>query len=265
MRILKILTVSTPVLAGILAVAAISAQAADIKVNGVVIPQSRVDLAVKDTITRSHGQQQDTPELRNAIRNGLIDREIVSQEAISKGLDKDPDLVANLEAQKQQLLVQAFAEDYIKNHPVSEDQIKQEYETRKTQLAGKNEYKIRHIDLKTEQDAKSIIEQLKKGASWEKLAKDKSQDPNADWMPETISPNQVPAPFVAAVKGLKKGHTTEAPVQTQFGWHVIRVDDIRPMTMPSYDVAKPQLLQMLQTAELRKAMDDLRAKAKIEQ
>jgi len=248
-------------LAGILSMA-VGAQADDtVKVNGQLIPQSYFDFVLKQTTARG---QKDTPELRSAIREQLINDEVVSQEAENKGLDKNPDVATGLELQRQQSLIQVFIQDYVKNHPISEDTIKAEYEQRKSQLTNQKEYKVRHIDLKTEQDAKNLIEKLKKGTSWEKLAKDQSQDPSGDWMPEGVSPNQVPTEFINAVKQLKKGHFTEAPVQTRFGWHVIRVDDIRPVTIPSYEVAKPQITQMLENANLKKAVDDLRAKAKIE-
>jgi len=262
MRTTKTSTLSM-LAACVLAATACGAQAADVKVNGVTIPQYRFDLLLKQTT--QHQQQKDTPDLRNAIRDRLIDYEIMSQEAVNKGLDKNPDIAAALDMQKQQLLVQAFAQDYVKNHPISEDMLKQEYDRRKTQMTGQKEYKVRHLDLKTEQEAKTVIEQLKKGTSWEKIAKEKSQDPNGDWLPESTPPNQVPEAFMQAVKSLKKGGTTDKPVQTPFGWHVIRVDDVRPVSIPSYDVAKPQIQQLLENAELKKALDDLRAKAKIEQ
>ena len=258
-------------LAGVLALAAFGAHADDVKVNGTAIPQSRFDLLLKQATGR--GQQQDTPELRKAIRDRLIDFEVVAQEAEKKGLDRNPDVAARIDMQREQALVDAFAQDYLKNNPVSEDTLKQEYDRIKAQMTGQKEYKVRHILLKTEQDAKNVIEQLKKGAGFEKLAKEKSTDAGTkaaggylgDWLPENAPPNQVPAAFTDAVKKLKKGEYTQTPVQTSFGWHVIRVDDVRPATVPSYDAVKAQLQQGLQNAGLKKAVDDLRSKAKIEQ
>jgi len=257
-------------LAGILAVAAFGAQAADTKVNGQLIPQSRFDYLLNQAT--AHAQQKDTPELRNAIRDRLIVFEVVSQEAENKGLDKNPDVVAKLDMERQQTLMDAFVQDYIKNHPISEDALKQEYERIKTGLANQKEYKVRHILLKTEEDAKKIIEQLKSGKGFEKLAKEKSTDAGTkaqggylgDWLPENVPPSQVPAAFTDAVKKLKKGEYTQTPVQTPFGWHVIRVDDVRPVTVPNYDAIKAQLQQGLQNAGIKKAVDELRAKAKIE-
>ncbi len=270
MQIIKTSHLSMLALAGILSVAAWGALAADTAtVNGKLIPQSRFDLLLNQATT--HGQK-DTPELRKAIRDRLIIFEVISQEAENKGLDKSPDLAAALDLQRQQQLIQAFGNDYIKAHPVTEDMLKQEYERQKILLANKKEYKVRHILSKTEQDAKNIIEQLKKGAGFEKLAKEKSTDAGTkaqggylgDWLPENAPPNQVPPQFTDAMKKLKKGQYTETPVQTQFGWHVIRVDDIRPVTVPSYEEAKPQIKQLLENASVQKAIGDLRDKAKIE-
>src|SRR5208282_6029776 len=214
MQIIKTSNLSMLALAGILSVAAWGALAADTAtVNGKLIPQNRFDMLLKQATT--HGQK-DTPELRKAIRDRLIEWEIISQETENKGLDKAPDVAAALDMQKQQQLIQIFAQDYIKNHPVSDDMIKQEYERQKAQMANQKEYKVRHIVSKTEQDAKNIIEQLKKGAGFEKLAKEKSTDAGTkaqggylgDWLPESASPNQVPPQFTDAVKKLKKGQYT---------------------------------------------------------
>jgi len=249
MKVTKASHISTLTAAGIFALAACGAQADDsVKVNGQLIPQSRFDLLLKQAT--QHAQQKDSPELRNAIRDRLIDFEIMTQEAVNKGLDRNPDVAARIDMQREQALVDAFAQDYVKNHPVSEDTLKQEYDRIKSGLADKKEYKVRHILVKTEADAKKIIEQ---------------RGDLGDWLPETVPPNQVPAPFIDAVKKLKKGEYTQTPVQTPFGWHIIRVDDVRPITVPPYDGIKGQLQQSLQNANLKKAIDDLRAKAKIEQ
>ncbi len=266
MQIIKTSNLSMLALAGILSVAAWGALAADTAtVNGKLIPQNRFDMLLKQATT--HGQK-DTPELRKAIRDRLITFEVISQEAENKGLDKSPDLAAALDLQKQQQLIQAFGNDYIKAHPVTEDMLKQEYERQKTLLTNKKEYKVRHILSKTEADAKAIIVQLKSGKGFEKLAKEKSTDAGTkaqggdlDWIQENA---QVPPQFTDAMKKLKKGQYTETPVQTAFGWHVIRVDDVRPVTVPSYEEAKPQIKQLLENASVNKAIGDLRDKAKIE-
>jgi peptidyl-prolyl cis-trans isomerase C len=244
---------------------ATGAHAADVaKVNGVGIPQSRVDIILKQATAR--GDQKDTPELRKAITDQLIVGEAISQEAVKKGLDRDPDVAAQLDFERQKVLTSAYARDYLKNNPISDSAVKSEYDRLKTENAGAKEYKVRHILVKTEADAKSITEQLKKGGSFEKLAA-KSEDPGSKtrggelgW----ISLNSVVPEFAAAVSKLKKGQVTDTPVKSQFGWHVIRLDDDRVAKVPSYDEIKPQIQQFLQNQALKKQFDDIKAKAKIE-
>jgi peptidyl-prolyl cis-trans isomerase C len=252
-------------LAGSLAIATCNAGAADTvaKVNGVAIPQSRLDLVVK--VSAGQGQP-DTPETRNRLRDALITREVIMQEALKKGFDKSTDVISQLDLQRQDVLVNAFVQDYLSHNPVSEEALKKEYEQAKTQT-GDKEYKARHILVKEETEAKQIIAQLKKGANFEKIAAAKSEDSGSkgrggdlDWSP---SNRYVPA-FAEALKKLKKGQLADAPVQTQFGWHVIRLDDERPYKTPSFEEVKPQIQQNLQRQALDKAIGELRAKAKIE-
>jgi peptidyl-prolyl cis-trans isomerase C len=251
-------------LAGAFAIATWNVQAADAvaKVNGVTIPQSRLDMVVK--VATGQGQP-DTPEVRNRLRDVLITREVIMQEALKKGFDKSADVIAQLELHRQDVLVNAFIQDYVSHNPVSEDALKKEYEA-KSQSADK-EYKARHILVKDEAEAKQIIAQLKKGANFEKIATAKSEDSGSkgrggdlDWSPAN---RYVPA-FAEALKKLKKNQVTDAPVQTQFGWHVIRLDDERPFKAPSFEEVKPQIRQALQGQAIDKAVSELRAKAKIE-
>jgi peptidyl-prolyl cis-trans isomerase C len=233
------------------------------KVNGKEIPQSRADFVVKANAAQG---QADTPELRNRVREVLIRNELLSQEAIKKGLDKNPDFVTQVELNRQEALVNAYIQDYVKNNPVSDDAIKAEYDRARGQ-AGDKEYKARHILVKDEAEAKQIIAQIKKGGSFEKIAAQKSQDPGSkdkggdlDWAP---GGRYVPQ-FSDALKKLKKGQMTDTPVQTQFGWHIIRVDDERPMKFPPLDEVKPQIQQGLQRQAIEKLIADLRSKAKVE-
>jgi peptidyl-prolyl cis-trans isomerase C len=252
-------------LAGSLAVATCNAQAADAvaKVNGVAIPQSRLDLVVK--VGTGQGQP-DTPEARNRLRDALITREVIMQEAVKKGLDKSADVISQLDLHRQDVLVNAFVQDYLSHNPVSDEALKTEYEKAKTQT-GDKEYKARHILVKDETEAKQIIAQLKKGGNFEKIAAAKSDDSGSkgrggdlDWGP----PNRYVPAFAEALKKLKKGQVTDAPVHTQFGWHVIRLDDERPYTPPTFEKVKPEIQQNLQRQALDKAIGELRAKAKIE-
>ena len=233
------------------------------KVNGKEIPQERADFVIKANAGQG---QADTPELRSRVREVLIRNEIVAQEAVKKGLDKTAEFIAQTDLNRQEMLVNAYVQDYLKNNPVSDEAVKAEYDRAKAQ-AGDMEYKVRHILVKEEAEAKAIIAQIKKGGSFDKIAAQKSQDPGSkdkggdlDWAP---AGRYVP-PFADAIKKLKKGHMTDVPVQTQFGWHVIRVDDERAMKFPAFEEVKPQIVQNQQRQQLDKMIADLRAKAKVE-
>lgn len=231
-------------------------------VNGISIPQTRIDLRVKAATAQG---QADSPELRKAIREDMINLEVLVQETARLGLDKNPDVVQQVELTRQQVLAGAFVQDYAKSHPISEDQLKQEYDKLKAKL-GSKEYNARHILVETEEEAKAIITQLGKKAKFEKLA-EKSKDTGSvsqggslGW---NIPGNFVPE-FANVMINLKKGDYTKEPVKSQFGWHVIRLDDVRDMKVPSFEELKPQLQQRLQQQSIQKAIADLRAKAKIE-
>jgi peptidyl-prolyl cis-trans isomerase C len=253
------------VVAASFAISTASAQSAGAvaRVNGVPIPQSRLDLLLK--VNTAQGQP-DTPDVRTRMRDALITREVISQEAVKKGLDKSAEVISQLDLQRQEALVNAYVQDYIKHNPLSEDALRKEYERQKVQI-GDKEYKARHILVKEEAEAKQIIAQLKKGAIFDKIAAEKSEDQGSkvqggqlDWS----APGRYVPPFAEALKKLKKGQLTDPPVQTQFGWHVIRLDDERPFKTPGYEEVKPQLQQNLQRQAIDKVIGDLRAKAKVE-
>jgi peptidyl-prolyl cis-trans isomerase C len=233
------------------------------KVNGATIPQYRVDAAVK---LRSAQGQQDTPETRKAIRDALINQEVVAQEAVKRGLEKQAHIAGRLELDKQSILVGAFFEDYLKRNPITDEMLRKEYERAKAEQPAK-EYRVRHILVEKEDEAKNIIAQIKKGASFEKLAGEHSKDPGSkarggdlDWGPA----ERYVKPFAEALTKLKKGAMTDAPVQTDFGYHVIRLEDERATKVPSFEEAKGQLQQMVQAQLVQKVVTELRAKAKIE-
>jgi peptidyl-prolyl cis-trans isomerase C len=231
-------------------------------VNGVAIPKNEVDAIVQAQEERG---QKDTPELRAAIRNSLINLEVIAQEAKHKGLNKDPEVVAQIELARANILAQAFRADYFKHHPVSDDVLKAEYEKIKAN-AGTKEYKARHILVDTEDEAKSIIEKLNKGAKFSDLAKaskdagSRDKGGELDWN----RPSGYVKPFADALVKLKKGQFTETPVHTQFGWHVIKLDDVRPATFPDFDQVKARLEQHFQEEAFNKEVAALRAKAKIQ-
>ena len=260
---LKISKFATLAILGALAVNPAFAEEKSVAlVNGVSIPQARVDMRVKGLVAQG---QADSPELRKAIREDMINLEVMVQEANKLGLNKSDEVLQQIELAKQQVLVSAFVQDYAKKHPVSEDQIKQEYDKMKAKL-GDKEYNVRHILVETEAEAKSIIEQLGKKAKFKDLAaksKDTGSAAQGGSLGWAVPSNFVP-PFANALLNLKKGERSKDPVQSQFGWHVIMVDDIRDLKAPSLDEIKPQLHQRLQQQSIKKAIDDLRAKAKVE-
>ena len=231
-------------------------------VNGVSIPQARIDMRVKAATAQG---QADSPELRKAIREDMINMEVLVQEAAKLGLDKNPDVVQQVELTRQQVLAGAFVQNYGKSHPISEDQLKQEYDKLKAKL-GNKEYNARHVLVETEAEAQDIIAQLGKKGKFEKLA-EKSKDTGSAAQGGSLGWN-VPGNFVPefanAMLNLKKGEYTKEPVKSQFGWHVIKVDDIRDMKVPSFEEIKPQLQQRLQQQSIKQSIDELRAKAKIE-
>jgi peptidyl-prolyl cis-trans isomerase C len=232
-------------------------------VNGVAIPQARVDMRVKAAAAQG---QADSPELRKSIREDLINLEVMAQEATRLGVAKKPEVMQQIELARQSVLAGNYMQDYVKSNPITEDQIKQEYEKLKSRL-GDKEYNARHILVETEAEAKAIIAKLDKKAKFDKLATEKSKDSGSaarggslDW----ASPGSYVPPFANALKNLKKGEYTKSPVQSQFGWHVIKLEDVRDLKAPAYDEVKPQLQQRLQQQLVQKVIADLKAKAKIE-
>ncbi len=231
-------------------------------VNGVVISQERVEMNVKGAVAQG---QTDTPELRKAIRDDLISREVMVQAAVKNGLDKTADVAQQIELARQTVLVNAFVQEQLKQHPITDAQLQQAFETLKTKL-GDKEYSARHILVATEAEAKAVIAQLGKKGSFEKLAA-KSMDTGSAERGGSLGwtvPKNFVEPFANALLNLKKGETTKDPVQTQFGWHIIRLDDIRALKVPAFDELKPQLQQRLQQQEIQKFITELRAAAKID-
>ncbi len=249
------------ILAMLLATVAFSAQAADTTVNGKPIKQSLVDFIVKDATAR--GQKVDD-NVRSVIMNKMISSELIVQEAQKAGLDKQADFVAKNELMTRELLVNSFLQDYIKKNPVEDAEVKAEYDKLKAS-AGDKEYKASHILVKTEQEAKDVIAQLAKGGDFAKIAKEKSLDSSKEkggdlgW----FSPASMVRPFSDAVVKLQKGLYTTVPVQTQFGWHVIKLEDSRAAQPPTFDKVKDDLRNSLQKQQLEKLVSELRAKAKI--
>lgn len=231
-------------------------------VNGVTIPQSLIDAIVKAQAAQGH---PDTPQLRAQVRNTLITQEILVQQATKLGLDKKADTVAQLKFARQQVLANAFVQNFVRTHPISEAAQRKEYDQLKAKVGG-TEYHAHHILVKTEAEAKKIIAELKNGGNFEKIAEaqsidgTKSNGGDLGWAAPT---RYVPA-FGDALKKLKKGEITSTPVHTQFGWHVIRLDDTRPLQFPSFEELKPRIADQLEQQAIAKEISSLRAKAKIQ-
>ncbi len=233
-------------------------------VNGTPINERLVSMMLKQ---RAGLGREAGAEARNAFINRLAMQLLISQEAVKKGLDKTPEVADQIELIKQSVLVDAFVQDYLKNNPVSDDAVKAEYEKIKAQSAGM-EYKARHILVDKEADAKDIIAKLDKNPkAFEALAKEKSKDPGSKanggdlgW----FDPRGMVPEFGAAVAKLGKGKFTEQPVKSQFGYHVILLEDSRQKPAPPLEQVKATLTQQLQEQNLQKMFDEMKAKAKIE-
>lgn len=232
-------------------------------VNGKPIKQSIYDYIAKDATAR--GQKIDA-QVKDVIINKLVDSELVYQEAQKLGLDKQSDYLAREELARRELLTSTYLQDYIKKNPVSDADTKAAYEQYK-KAYGEKEYSARHILVKTEAEAKDIIAQLSKGGDFAKIAKEKSLDPGSKEKGGDLgwfSPATMVKPFSDVVANLQKGATSTSPVQTQFGWHIIKLVDTRPSQPLAYDKVKDGLQKNIQQRNLEKMMSDLRSKAKID-
>src|SRR5258706_11780729 len=235
-----------------------------IVVNGVTIPQSRIDAMNRELSAQG---QPDNPERQQAVKEELVNREVLAQAAAKRGLDKSADVAAQMDMARQAVLVRALFESEVKAHPITDDMLRVQYEQFKASM-GTSEYKVRHILVEKEDEAKAIITELNKGGDFAKIAKDKSKDPGSketggdlDWGPSA----RYVKPFADAVQATPKGQTTTAPVKTDFGYHVIRVDDVRPLKVPTFDEVKDQFRQRAQQQMVQKMVMDLRQKAKVEE
>jgi len=232
-------------------------------VNGKAIPSSRADQAVKQVV--SQGQGQDSPELRNAVKQQLIAREVMMQEAVKQGYDKKPEVKDALESARQAIVINALARDYISKHPVTDAEVKAEYD-KFTKQTGDKEYHVRHILVENEADANAIIAKLKGGAKFEDLAKQSKDTGTAnnggdlDW----ATPASFPPEFAAGFTSLQKGQVTEKPIKTQVGYHVIKLDDVRTAKLPTLDEVKPQIQDALSQQKLASFQEEMVKKAKVQ-
>ncbi len=218
-----------------------------------------------DAFTKAMAASRSKPVPRQEAMKTLIDRELLYQEALAKGLDKDPDVKQELFDQRRSLLANMAISDMLRAKPATDKELHQIYQERVlTQKA--TEYKARHILVKTEGEAKDIIAKLDKGADFAALAKAKSIDTGSGAKGGELgwfSPSQMVPEFSAAAAKLAKGKYTETPVKSQFGWHVIQLEDTRQVKPPSFDQLKPRLEGVVQSERITAYVNDLRKKAKI--
>lgn len=258
-NILKAVALAT--LVGAIPFAALAQNAAI--VNGKAVPKARMDVLAQQLASAGRPV---TPEMQGQLREEVIAREIFMQEAQKQGLDASDDYKNQLELARQAILIRQLFENYRKTNPVTDAEVQAEYDKFVAANSGK-EYKARHILVETEDQANKILADLKKGAKFEDIAKKQSKDPGSganggdlDW----AAPASFVPEFSEAMIKLKKGETTAVPVKSQFGYHIIRVDDVRQAQLPKLEEVKPQVTQQLQQQRLQKYQEDLRAKAKVE-
>jgi len=232
-------------------------------VNGIPVPQARMDLLMAQQTSRG---APDTEQLRGMVREELVNRELLAQEAQRSGLTRNPEVQAQLDMARQEIIVSAFLRDFARKSPITDADIQKEYERAKAQH-GDKEYRTRHILVETEDQAKALIADLKKGAKFDDLAAKNSKDSGSaqrggdlDWnVPGTYDKQ-----FSDALVKLEKGKYTEAPVKTRFGFHIIQLDDVRPAKFATLAEVKPRIQQMLVQTKIEELVRGLRAKAKIE-
>jgi peptidyl-prolyl cis-trans isomerase C len=232
-------------------------------VNGVAVPQARADFLMQQQAQRG---APDTEQMRGAVREELINREVLAQEARKAGAEKAPEVQTQLDMVRQEIVVSYYLREFARKNPVTEAEIQKEYDRAKSQH-GDKEYKARHILVETEDQAKGLIADLKKGAKFDELATKNSKDSGSaqrggdlDWnVPGTFDKQ-----FSEAMVKLEKGKYSEAPVKTRFGFHIIQLDDVRPAKFAAIGEVRPRIQQMLVQNKIEQLIKGLRAKAKIE-
>jgi peptidyl-prolyl cis-trans isomerase C len=232
-------------------------------VNGVAVPQARADFLMQQQAQRG---APDNEQMRGAVREELINREVLAQEARKAGAEKAPEVQTQLDMVRQEIVVSYYLREFARKNPVTEAEIQKEYDRAKSQH-GDKEYKARHILVETEDQAKGLIADLKKGAKFDELATKNSKDTGSaqrggdlDWnVPGTFDKQ-----FSDAMVKLEKGKYSEAPVKTRFGFHIIQLDDVRPAKFAAIGEVRPRIQQMLVQNKIEQLIKGLRAKAKIE-
>jgi peptidyl-prolyl cis-trans isomerase C len=270
MRVMKTASAAALALAGMLTLSAAYADDKTVAVvNGVPIPQERMEYVVKSQVQQG---QKDDQTLRSNVKDALIMREVIAQEAVKKGLDKDAQFETQMEMAKQEFLIRAYFDDFLKNNPVTDEEMKAQYDKVKAEQSGggeRKEYKARHILIKDEKKAKAALAEINKakGKNFAAIAKARSEDSGSkaeggalDWSDGSNFVKE----FGEAMTKLKKGEYTKQLVKTQYGYHVIMMDDVRDMQFPAFEDVKERLYQQMMTQKRDQAMAALREKAKVE-
>lgn len=232
-------------------------------VNGVQIPRNRIELVVRQQVERG---AQDNEQLRAQVREALINNELLIQEANRSGIAKKAEVQQQIDLTRQEVIANAMVAEHLRARPIADADIQKEYD-RARATTGDKEYKARHILVATEEDAKSVLADLKRGVKFDEIAQKRSLDEGTrprggdlDWN----VPSNFDKAFADAMMKLEKGKMTEAPVRSRFGFHVIQLDDVRPVSFPPLAQVKPQIQQRLVAQRVDALIRDLRAKAKIE-
>ena len=257
-----LLGLGAPVMAAETPEAAPAPAAVVATVNGSEITEEMLQIFGAQ-LSRNPGAQ---PVTRDDALDQLINIELVTQDAEKHKIDKRPNVIKQLEWQRRSLLVGVSMREYVTTHPISDEELKKLYDERMKNHDG-HEYKAQHILVDSEDEAKAIIADLDKGGDFAKLAGEKSKDPSGKQNGGDLgwfSPDQMVKPFAEAVAKMKKGETTKKPVKTQFGWHVIRLEDTRKVDPPSFDSVKEQLQMQAQNQRIEAYLAELRKGAKID-
>jgi peptidyl-prolyl cis-trans isomerase C len=239
-----------------------AAQAQNIAVvNGKPVPKARVEILIQQA---EKAGQKVSPEMQVQARDQVVLREIFVQEAERRGIQASADYRAQMELARQSILIRQLFDDFKVKNPVTDEAAKVEYDKFKAQAAG-TEYRAAHILVEKEDEAKDLIKQIKAGAKFDDLAKKHSKDPGSGANGGDLDfakPDAYVPEFSKAMTTLKKGEMTETPVKSQFGFHIIRLDDTREAQFPGFDDVKGQIKQRLEQVKVQQFQEGLRAKAK---
>jgi peptidyl-prolyl cis-trans isomerase C len=238
---------------------------AGVTVNGVVISQELIDLAIKASTPQG---QQASPALENEVKQVLINTELLAQESVNQGLDKTPENIIRIREARQNVLAELLFAEYFAKNPITDEMVRNEYNRQVQNLGpGIEQYRLSVIALATQAEAASTIAQIKAGEPFGKVAKQKSIDPSREQNGQTgwVLPNQVNPSIALVMTNLPKGGTSSTPIQTPNGWYIIKVEETRPFKAPSFDEIRNQVRADVVAQKRAEFITALREKAKITQ